>query len=357
MLKERDSNFQKVTFEQRVKRGWKAYLANCKKSHGEELSPNKKHKADIPKDKSHEEDNSKEDFLKKDYLNDESYINSSNDLKFNETEQDGSFKTSKNNKNSEKGIKDMYKVSAESRFAESYDDLHTCPMPGEVSSKKRTNNDDINGDDTIIKKSKSSEPVSKPVFYNDNNKKVKFDKTEVRTLKEPLYGCVVSKYISHDKNLHCSFSSISQRHTKGSVAKQFVYVTDPPSKNSSNKKFTFMHPQLKETKLHASRTSLIIHRNLTDEQPIPTNAMNTHDSLMINPLKMNLHLKSSPYRMLKLKIPITPDQKLLWQRFSEHSEPDFEGKVIIQSNCSAFFLFGLYCIIFIKAQKKKFLTI
>lgn len=82
-------------------------------------------------------------------------------------------------------------------------------------------------------------------------------------------------------------------------------------------KHTDMVDIFKETRLFASRTSLAMHRSLNFERLDPMNAMNTHDALVINPMKMNISLSSSPFRVYfprtKTKQQTTSDIEM-WKR-------------------------------------------
>ena len=72
----------------------------------------------------------------------------------------------------------------------------------------------------------------------------------------------------------------------------------------------------KETRLFASRTSLAMHRSLNFERLDPMNAMNTHDALVINPMKMNISLAASPFRVYfpRSKAKHTADDLEMWGR-------------------------------------------
>lgn len=80
---------------------------------------------------------------------------------------------------------------------------------------------------------------------------------------------------------------------------EFRYSTD------SAKKVRTLNDRLdllKVKKMHASRTALTMHRSINNKQLVPTNAMNTHDALIINPMRVEYHVRSSPFRTTFTKL-------------------------------------------------------
>ncbi|XP_047122572.1 general transcription factor 3C polypeptide 1 isoform X1 [Hydra vulgaris] len=334
-LNERDCNFQKITLEQRTKRGWKAYMDSFQK----------RYQTDFSNIENHSEDSLEKDYNKKGSFEKSLCLDYPPNFDLSKENENAMIKTFNEPKLERK------QVSSSDRDSKRSSDCEQVLFPSEnvtsripvicenLSSEKcftaeKPENNLIKAEDTfnkkedaaIIKKPKTiMRTVKSGVMSeneNHNNKKVKFSKVEEKQLK--YYGYVVSKLISCDKSLNCSFFSKRCKSCNKSLVKQFVYTADIPLRNSSKKKMVSLN-QLKDTKLCASQTSLTFHRDLSDEQPIPTNTMNTHDLMVIKPLQITLCLKSSPYCKLKFKAPIKTEQKLVWQRFLENNEPETEG--------------------------------
>ena len=126
----------------------------------------------------------------------------------------------------------------------------------------------------------------------------------------------------------CSYNSFkifdSCKNYKGSLFAHeqicFSYTNEVP--RTKRRLLTEKINMFKDTKLHASRTSLSMQRSLTSEKLVPTNAMNTHDALVTNPMEVIIHSKTSPFRIFLTKLKISSAQKEVWKRFSEENEYD-----------------------------------
>jgi len=148
---------------------------------------------------------------------------------------------------------------------------------------------------------------------------------DVTASSKPLRG-VIEEYIGTSNGfLNGFFSRVSNHeHTT-------KYISSSSSADHSFKRNrTLVYTQLerkhsklsryvnifKETNLFASRTSLAMHRSLNIERLDPTNAMNTHDALVINPVNVKMNIIVSPYRSFfsKVKHKLTDEENEVWKR-------------------------------------------
>ena len=138
---------------------------------------------------------------------------------------------------------------------------------------------------------------------------------------KPLRG-IVEEFIGTSNGfLNGSFSKLSNHeHTtkykstsRCCQRKRTLVYTQLERKHSKQSGFVDI---FKETRLFASRTSLAMHRSLNFERLDPTNAMNTHDALVMNPVKVKVNMVVSPYRSFfsKAKHKLTDKENEMWQR-------------------------------------------
>lgn len=148
---------------------------------------------------------------------------------------------------------------------------------------------------TII--AKTSE--RKTVKFKAKKKILKKPEIKLSRLSNKRYGSIMNSLFDPQCNLNCTFKLFRtgkevikyKATSKLSTQKIFQYSTEVSKKKDSKG----LIDMFKDGKLHASRTSLTMHRSLTTEKLVPTNAMNTHDALVVNPMAVLMHLKISPF--------------------------------------------------------------
>lgn len=138
----------------------------------------------------------------------------------------------------------------------------------------------------------------------------------------------------------CSYNSFRSGETMLTILKQsqfnqqycFMYTNEVPK--TKRRLLAEKINMFKESKLHASRTSLSMQRSLTGEKFVPTNAMNTHDALVTNPMEIIIHTKSSPFRNLLPKLKLTNTQKEIWDHFCDQADDkDESDELMIEEYC------------------------
>lgn len=158
-----------------------------------------------------------------------------------------------------------------------------------------------------------------------NASKLKSTVSSVLTYENRLRGHLQQSISLCSGKLQCSYSGLAS--SKSLIKENITNSSMTGVKRRSV--FTYTSEQkrnryatdnnistLKEGGLHASRTSLRMHRSVTDEKLIPTNAMNTHDALVMNPMPIRVHLHTTPFKSFftRSKVKLTEEEQALWKR-------------------------------------------
>ena len=187
------------------------------------------------------------------------------------------------------------------------------------------------GDDTKTHLLKCKKKIvrfeNKPSTSKNTGSSLKFNRF-TRFEKHKICGVVANSLTSSTNSLSCSYEVLGEGEpmipyvsntSKVVKGKTFEYSNQGSSKRQKiSDKLDFF----KDTKLHASRTSLMMRRSLANEKLVPTSAMNTHDTLVMNPMQITFHLKASPFRNFfnRYKHKLTPEEEKVWKRFRECSD-------------------------------------
>lgn len=295
-MKKRNLNYQRLAFEQRLRRG--ENLAR-KIDNSQEYDKNsmtiksKRTEADDPQVRVR--------------VDSEKSRNLENEELGNNTTKSSSQKTDEDKKISETRCVDkpgnqFQEVISESQFSTKID--HSL----EKSKRK------------VCFLEKSTEAYSKQFEFNSFYLDKKYP-TILASISDPGKQIYCSyKYLAHGKQcFECPKSRFKR--------KMDIAFTSEEATSSKRTKKNEPKPKLykgnvdifKSGKLHASRTSLMMHRSIANEKLVPTNAMNTHDALVINPMIASAHLKASPFQTFfsKLKPSFKTTNKETIKRFRE----------------------------------------
>ena len=177
-----------------------------------------------------------------------------------------------------------------------------------------------------------------PVQQPSMKKKVQFERKPLsgknkksflhQTFSKPSkkFGVFARSLSSKTNSFCCSYSVLdegeeikSYNPRTSSTVKRKIFLYGNEGARKRQKTSSDQLDFFKNTKLHASRTSLMMHRSLTNEKLLPTNAMNTHDALVMNPMEITFHLKTSPFRDFfnQCKHKLTSSEEGIWKRFRE----------------------------------------
>ena len=167
---------------------------------------------------------------------------------------------------------------------------------------------------------KSTEAYSKQFEFNSFYLDKKYP-TILASISDPGKQIYCSyKYFAHGKQcLKCPKSRFKRRMDIDFTSEETTSSNKTVKNEPKPKLYKGNVDIFKSGKLHASRTSLMMHRSIANEKLVPTNAMNTHDALVINPMIASAHLKVSPFQTFftKLKPSFKSTSKETIKRFRE----------------------------------------
>ena len=288
-MKKRNLNYQRLAFEQRLRRG--ENLAR-KIGSSQECDKNpmtmksKRPDADGPQVRAK--------------IDSEKSRNLTNEEFGNETTKSSSQKTDEGKRISESRCDDK----PGNQFQE------VIPVDQSLERSKRK----------VSFQEKSTEAYSKQFEFNSFYLDKKYP-TILTSISDPRKQIYCSyKYFAHGKQCFECPKSRFKRKMDIDFTSEDATSSKKTVKNAPKPKLYKGNVDIfKSGKLHASRTSLMMHRSIANEKLVPTNAMNTHDALVINPMIASAHLKASPFQTFftKLKPSFKSISKETIKRFRE----------------------------------------